>query len=84
MTEYPVLEYTYRMLSDEVMSDTVGLDKVVLERWDRFIWRKASPGSILGFFTVKKEYLPIDTTQTTSRKDLVKGHVNLDTKCNHS
>jgi len=37
MTEYPVLEYTYRVLSDEVLSETVGLDKVVLERWDRFM-----------------------------------------------
>merc|ERR1711970_1441568 len=35
--EHPVLEYTDKVLGDEVISNTLGLDKMVLYRWDKFM-----------------------------------------------
>jgi len=31
------LEYTEKVLGDEVISNTLGLDKMVLDRWDKFM-----------------------------------------------
>ena len=80
MTEYPVLEYTYRMLSDEVRlrSDKVGLDKVVLERWDRFMEEGISRWYI-GILYCKERVLAHRYNTDNIKERLVKGHVNLDT-----